>query len=282
MSYCEAMRNVLLQVQQLAGRHMKAWLRNGNCSRSITSKVTQTSPAQIIALITASKTWRQRRKQVQAGTQPFSRRNRLIHASSWSRKDFHIEGPSPPTVDSDDGAPLSEQLRSTMRLIAHSVVVCTSSHGPTPRAMTMSSFTSLTLRPTPLVTFNIAVPSRTFDAIASSGAFNIHVLTGDAAGATVAERFARGNDAGAFERADGVKLGGNNISPVLDGEGVLRVLKCKVFANGPNGGLVRVRDHVVVLGEVLEMIPVNKAEGFGLTYADRKYRQMGNAIAKRE
>ncbi|PHH74803.1 hypothetical protein CDD82_4756 [Ophiocordyceps australis] len=279
------MCNVLLQVQQRAG-HIKTWLRNRNCCRSITSKGTQPLPAQGLGLITASRA-SQWRKQVQAGIGPFSSGNRLLHASSLSRKDFNIEGPSPPAVDSDGDTPLSdtclsEQLRLTMRLVAHSVVVCTSCHGQTPRAITMSSFTSLTLRPTPLVTFNIAVPSRTLDAIAASGAFNIHVLTGDAAGAAVAERFARGNDAGALARAHGLNLGDKDIPPVLQGQGVLRVLKCKVFANGPQRGLVRVRDHVVVLGEVLDMMAVNKADNFGLVYADRKYRQMGNVIARRE
>ncbi|KAF4591913.1 heat shock protein 90 [Ophiocordyceps camponoti-floridani] len=49
--------------------------------------------------------------------------------------------------------------------------------------MTMSSLTSLSLSPTPLVTFNVATPSRTLDAMAGSGRFNMHILTGDTAGA---------------------------------------------------------------------------------------------------
>ncbi|KJZ77700.1 hypothetical protein HIM_02877 [Hirsutella minnesotensis 3608] len=75
---------------------------------------------------------------------------------------------SHPTTSPDSETSLPEQLRSVMRLLASPVVVCTATHGSEPRAMTMSSFTSLTLTPTPLITFNVATPSRTLDAIASS------------------------------------------------------------------------------------------------------------------
>ncbi|KND91954.1 Uncharacterized protein TOPH_03472 [Tolypocladium ophioglossoides CBS 100239] len=166
-----------------------------------------------------------------------------------------------------------------MRLLANPVVVCTSTHGGVPRALTMSSFTSLTLAPTPLVTFNVATPSRTLDAIAASGEFNIHILAGDAAGAAVADHFTRGNLDGVFKGLVTLNEGVDR-APVLGGEGVLRVLRCKVLEDGPAGGLVRVRDHVIVVGEVIEMMPGKKAEEFGLAYADRRYRQVGDVIAK--
>lgn len=165
-----------------------------------------------------------------------------------------------------------------MRLLANPVVVCTSTHGGVPRAMTMSSFTSLTLSPAPLVTFNVATPSRTLDAIAASGSFNVHVLAGDAAGAAVADHFTRGNVDGVFEGLETLNEGRGG-APVLGGEGVLRVLRCRVLQDGPEGGLVRVRDHVIVVGEVVEMIPGSKTGEFGLAYADRKYRQVGDVIA---
>ena len=162
--------------------------------------------------------------------------------------------------------------------------------------MTISSFTSLTLHPTPLVSFNIAAPSRTLDAVSNSGQFNVHVLAADAAGARVADWFARGNaeeGRGLFDRlavADGsgvdvVHIGEGKVAPVLEGEGVLYVLRCRVFKDGPrkNRGLVRVRDHVIVLGEVVEIVEGRGAEReteerFGLVYADRRYRQLGGCI----
>ncbi|KAJ6442188.1 oxidoreductase [Purpureocillium lavendulum] len=193
---------------------------------------------------------------------------------------FHVSPPSPPTADPEAETSLPEQLRSVMRLLANPVVVCTSTHGATPRAMTMSSFTSLTLAPTPLVTFNVATPSRTLDAIAASGHFNIHVLAGDAAGAAVADHFTRGNVDGVFDDLEGADVASVAGLPVLRGEGVLRVLRCRVLKDGPDGGLLRVRDHVIVVGEVVDMIPGKKSDEFGLAYADRKYRLVGGVIAR--
>ncbi|KAK8063010.1 Flavin reductase-like- FMN-binding protein [Apiospora hydei] len=65
--------------------------------------------------------------------------------------------------------------------------------GPTPRAMTVSSFSSVTLDPKPTITFSITKPSRTYDAIASSRRFNIHVLRDDENGARLAHHFTQGN-----------------------------------------------------------------------------------------
>lgn len=233
-----------------------------------------------------------------------------------------------------------------MRLVPHSVVVCTSVFipnptaaaaaapatstaqaattttatlplqpaEPEPRGMTMSSFTSLTLHPAPVVTFNVATPSRTLDAVAASRAFNIHVLRGDAEGTRVAEWFRRGNAAGLGvfdparmregcgcevvigrrgpekeeEEEANVRQGeggnGGALPPLLKGRGVLYTLRCKVLDDdGPTGGLVRVRDHVVVLAEVVEIVEGQESaaageETFGLAYADRKYRQLGGTM----
>ncbi|KAF4466675.1 molecular chaperone [Fusarium albosuccineum] len=179
-----------------------------------------------------------------------------------------------------------------MRLLPHSVVVCTSHQpGDGPRAMTMSSFTSLTLTPTPLVTFNIATPSRTLDAIRASGGFNVHVLAGDERGARVANHFTRGNVGGhALEELEGLgysypatelqKQGKE--APVLSGEGVMFALRCRVLQDAPEKGLVRVRDHVIVVGEVVEMVRMEseEEEEFGLVYADRRYRQVGDVLEK--
>jgi flavin reductase (DIM6/NTAB) family NADH-FMN oxidoreductase RutF len=158
--------------------------------------------------------------------------------------------------------------------------------------MTMSSFTSLALRPTPVVSFNIATPSRTFDAVAASRQFNIHVLADDEAGARVADWLAGGNAGGreVFERLSD-KAGcemtmEEGEAPMLKGDGVLYVVRCRLL-DQPAGGLVRVRDHVIVLGEVVEIVEGVGAEReveerFGLVYADRRYRQLGGCFTKGE
>ncbi|KAK0727431.1 flavin reductase like domain-containing protein [Lasiosphaeria miniovina] len=203
---------------------------------------------------------------------------------------------------------MSEHVRGLMRLLAHSVVACTSTfpgsgtEPPAPRAMTMSSFTSLALSPTPVVSFNISTPSRTFDAVEASRRFNIHVLADDASGARVADWLARGNAGGlhVFEKlAEECQCQvaiqeqeGADDPPVLRGPGVLYVLRCRLL-DQPSRGLVKVRDHVIVLGEVLDILEGERAKrsnrgdkfqdnGFGLLYADRTYRQLGSCIIARE
>lgn len=59
--------------------------------------------------------------------------------------------------------------------------------------MTVSSFSSVTLDPKPTITFSITKPSRTYDAIANSRRFNIHVLRDDENGARLAHHFTQGN-----------------------------------------------------------------------------------------
>lgn len=165
----------------------------------------------------------------------------------------------------------------------------------------MSSFTSLTLVPTPIISFNIATPSRTFDAIDATRAFNVHVLSDDIAGARIADWLARGNAGGkkVFEglvdecqcqvRMAEEQAGAQpDEPPVLHGPGVLYVLRCRLL-DEPSRGLVKVRDHVIVLGEVTEILEEggvrnegekrrHAPERFGLLYADRRYRQLGNCI----
>ncbi|KAI1879109.1 hypothetical protein JX265_003286 [Neoarthrinium moseri] len=62
---------------------------------------------------------------------------------------------------------------------------------PVPRAMTLGSFTSLTLTPEPTIMFNISLPSRTYEAIKSSGYFNLHVLSDTEDGAALAQHLSK-------------------------------------------------------------------------------------------
>lgn len=216
-------------------------------------------------------------------------------------------------VRSDAELSLPENTRHVLRHLANSVVVCTA-HArdaskiaesadeaeaeAVPVGLTMSSFTSLSLYPTPVVTFNIAVPSRTEAALAKSRHFMVHVLSGDAKGARVADVFRTGN-AHPSSTLHELKRSECNIvwpsptspssstqgqhrgseQPFLQGPGVLYVLRCRLL-DEPLMGLVPVRDHIVVLGEVLEIV-AGEAEAidndglprFGLLYADRNYRQ---------
>lgn len=190
-----------------------------------------------------------------------------------------------------------------MRLLPHSVVVCTSlSSALAPRGMTVSSFTSLSLSP-PLVTFHVATPSRTLDAIRQSRQLNFHVLAGDVRGARAAHHFTGGNMNKDTWSREGLRMAGLRVSgwdeaddepvarestpPVLMGPGVMYVLRCRLFDEEPTrGGVVMVRDHAIVVAEVVEIIETSEKtdghEQFGLVYADRHYRTVGRTLVRKE
>jgi flavin reductase (DIM6/NTAB) family NADH-FMN oxidoreductase RutF len=221
-----------------------------------------------------------------------------------SRQIRRIPDPLPKKTFSVENAfSPAERFRTVMRRVAHSVVVCTTIEPPDgkgkeaqPRGMTMSSLTSLSMHPTPAVTFNIAAPSRTLDALQASRVFNIHVLAGTREGAAVAHRFTKGNSEQfspfahlgsiGVQRLPPEALDGRGSTyepPVLLGAGVSYVLRCKLMDDEPHRGLVRVRDHVIILGDVLEATigmagedtAARQGENIGLLYGNQRYRRIG-------
>lgn len=68
-------------------------------------------------------------------------------------------------------------------------------------------------------------------------------------------------------------------SPLIKGEAVMYVLSCRLVEEAPMNGLMPVRDHVIVAGEVLDVIPGSGESEFGLAYGDRKYRQLGRVLS---
>jgi flavin reductase (DIM6/NTAB) family NADH-FMN oxidoreductase RutF len=179
----------------------------------------------------------------------------------------------------------------------HSVVVATSTapatddgKPPSFKGMTVSSFTTLTLTPAPIVTFNIRRPSQTLTAIAQSKQFLIHILSATESGARVADAFTKGNGIGsdvfknsAFQvlRRQGAEAAQRLDPPMLAANGIIKVLRCELMEEK---GLVEVGDHVLVLGKVLGIIePAGRearyiTEKRGLCYLDRGYRQVGAVI----
>ncbi|KAI1138362.1 flavin reductase like domain-containing protein [Hypoxylon sp. FL0543] len=248
---------------------------------------------------------------------------------------------------------LSHPMRAVMRQLPHPVVVITTlenTHSfskfeemldktfprPIPRAMTVSSFTSLSVDPVPRVTFNITLPSTTYQALAKCGKFNAHILTGDEYGARIADLFTRGNrpaeskpspetkdsrepDLGVLaglEQLDvqvlgqeswqkewelakeygakvlaTIKAGGykkdvvlppSGTLPVLQGKGILHVLKCQ-YRNLTPPADGDFDHHAIVIGEVIDIIPGKTGDesDIALAYADRAYRQMGEKLLER-
>lgn len=124
----------------------------------------------------------------------------------------------------------------------------------------------------------------------------MHILEGDEAGARLADMFTRGKGGiPVFEGAEvkveemvvGILNDGQRVLPRVLDSGVRRVLRCEVLKGDSKrkDGLVPVGDHVVVLGEVVEVIEVGegtgmemKGMGTGLGYVDGKYRGVGEEI----
>lgn len=210
----------------------------------------------------------------------------------WESRELRRRNPQEPPPEP---RPLDEDLRDIMRLLTHPVVVITarSNKDAPPRGMTLSSFTTLRLRPTPLVTFNVATPSHALDGILSDpeGLFNVHVLTAGRNGVAVAKAFAAGagEAAAGFEEllrpAQRDRPGPPDMSLPQGRKGaVMSVLRCRLARDEvpEGGGVVRIQGEVggqaIVVGEVLKIIHATKSRPTALTYMDRQYRGTGNVL----
>jgi flavin reductase (DIM6/NTAB) family NADH-FMN oxidoreductase RutF len=195
-----------------------------------------------------------------------------------------------------------------MRTLPQSVVVVTSSKiryvaqskgipnpaiNPTKskdyRGITLSSFTTLTLEPEPIISFNIKYPSETFAAIAQSKHFLVHVLEASEDAMLIADAFAKGSEHAKdfiWDYVWGGKKGlevaevkvmtrfkGTTMSlPMLKAKSVIRVFRCSVMMKA-----LRVADHMVVFARVEEILEGEEGglEGkTGLCYADGRYRRV--------
>ncbi|PGH29122.1 hypothetical protein GX50_08127 [[Emmonsia] crescens] len=110
----------------------------------------------------------------------------------------------PPEVTTQHEATNSEneigdQARLLMRQVPHPVAIITSTDPGSPtvqtafRGMTVSSFNTVTLYPETIVSFNVKLPSETFNAISSSSRFLVHLLAPTDATARLARDFSQGN-----------------------------------------------------------------------------------------
>jgi flavin reductase (DIM6/NTAB) family NADH-FMN oxidoreductase RutF len=170
-----------------------------------------------------------------------------------------------------------------MRFLPSSVVVLTGTvaePGAPPtrksykpyRGMTLSSFSSLSLSPEPVVTFNIRVPSSTLQAITIAKQFLIHILDASVEGARVADVFTKifakapvpdtpysGLSRSPFEfgkrenyfnverkLVSAERRGKESliILPRLRGKGIRNVLRCEVLESSPSAGKRKVAGSI--------------------------------------
>ncbi|KAL4865700.1 flavin reductase like domain-containing protein [Aspergillus spectabilis] len=147
----------------------------------------------------------------------------------------------PPKDHNDHSQSLSTQVRLLMRRVPYPVAIITStdpnpSHSPTStspptsnfRGMTVSSFNTVTLTPTPVISFNVRRPSETLNALLSSGRFLVHLLSPSRDAAALARDFARGNWSRVIESG----FGGDGV-----GEG-FEFVPLGVLKASPGGGRI--------------------------------------------
>jgi flavin reductase (DIM6/NTAB) family NADH-FMN oxidoreductase RutF len=205
-------------------------------------------------------------------------------------------------VDSDNGSDgkgakpeqidphLSKDMRTALRHITQPVAVVTAYSGDksqhAARGVTVSSFCAVTLQPVPVISFNIRVPSRTWDAISHSGYLRVHLLTASSAGATAAHAFTlpyeRPHEP--FEHLE--RLKGNfeesqtsaDYAPRLAWRAAVRV---DFVARIMPEKCIAVGDHMIVVAEVPEFtLPQSyfASEDGSLAYGLQRYRQLGSEI----
>ncbi|CAG8906053.1 unnamed protein product [Penicillium egyptiacum] len=218
--------------------------------------------------------------------------------------------PQPPTPSTS----ISDQVRLLMRRVPYPVAIITATDPSGPenttsfRGMTVSSFSTVTLTPHPVISFNVRRPSETLSALLASRRFLVHLLAPGPATATLARDFSKGNvTLAAMLRGHGEFE--FTTLPTENEQGhpqrPLPILKRRAEAVAANDGVdfpfvfectlhpqkIDVHDHSIVLGTVVRAIEGSKSvsvpgqcgkvldehspERLCLTYANTKFWKMG-------
>lgn len=155
------------------------------------------------------------------------------------------------------------------------------------RGLTVSSVTSLSLKPQPLIQFNLQLPSFTSEALHETNCFAIHLLIPNKVSIELAKNFSKGaikNEADStfsptkpFENLvehvhyDTYRIAGSDlVIPILkNSERVLLCEKKEVF---------RVGDHEIWVGKVEDILVNEEKTTGGLLYCNRNFHLLGNKI----
>lgn len=184
-------------------------------------------------------------------------------------------------------ARLVEDLRKVLRTLTHPVVVVASTQpGPRmtqdrARGVTVSSFNTVTLQPQPIVSFNLKLPSSSWDAIKKSGIFRANVIAGTSRGAAIAQTFTKQHDKPykGFVELDEMGLATtikkNGPPKIRDphGHGINASLTIELLLEK----CIEVEDHVIVVGMVRRIDAIN-SHSLALSYAMRGYRGVDGPI----
>lgn len=188
---------------------------------------------------------------------------------------------------------LTEDVRASLRSLTHPVVLVTSqvnaigtqlSPEESARGVTVSSFNTVSLDPHSVISFNLKVPSRSWDAICQSRKLCVHLLQASSRGAAIAHVFTKPHDRPemGFEQLRElglqVQISQSLKAPIVSDEqgAVLARFEADLLPEK----CVRVGDHVVVLAEVTSVTMHEKGNesSDGLAYAKKGYRESGKEV----
>jgi len=199
---------------------------------------------------------------------------------------------SNPTILEDTHKPsLKDDYKATMRSVPSSVVVLTTrvpsaeSNIDSLRGMTLSSLSSITLEPEPIISLSIRGPSRTLDCIIAGQPFTVNFLKTHPTAASIADIFSKPHDDPsqpfrAILASDWAESFDDQASPAIKSDHVPARFTCKLLP----GKSLDVGDHTVVFARVTQIwkatsVKNSKHPRTFLGYAQAGYRSLhGNQI----
>ncbi|KAF7196070.1 Uncharacterized protein HII31_02471 [Pseudocercospora fuligena] len=201
-------------------------------------------------------------------------------------------------LSAEGKAKLSEDIRMISRALSHPVVHISAKdplaerHGVLGKArgLTISSFNTITLAPEPIISFNIKVPSRTWDAIYASQKLRVSILAATTRGAAIAHAFTQPYEQPSepFEKLLNARVttlmhNKSKKSPPIIWDNVGGGILASMQAHLLPDKCVQVGDHVVVVAKVDALTHSSKsANEMALSYAAQSYRSAGEAIEPAE
>ena len=199
---------------------------------------------------------------------------------------------------SSNGPSIPDQARHLMRSVPHPVAIVTSSGSSSStstakrkasvtdddrqlRGATISSFNTVSLSPTAVISFNVTSFSSTFEAIKQSGQFVVSLLAATPEATELASQFAgvvshesgrKGPDIGSLPAVAGTDDGDHSNIAVA-----LFAFTCRYLPDKT----VAINDHVVVFGEVERLWTppeqsIDDSSKDALIYADGMYKMAHN------
>ncbi|KAL9596960.1 MAG: hypothetical protein Q9219_005471 [cf. Caloplaca sp. 3 TL-2023] len=194
-----------------------------------------------------------------------------------SLKDVHIRNYKA-SASPEEPSSLTEDVRIMMRRIPHPVILITAQNAdsPNPSGLLVSSFNTITLSPTPYVSFNLKLPSTTYSEIQGSKTFTASAISNP----ELAKDFLLDKKNPLYTAAlqRNVEKGKSKLA---GGKGGIWWMRCHHMERES----VRVADHVVVIGSVVETgfygVILGSADNESrppLIYSEGRYRIPGDVV----